>query len=481
MSQIEQFHLLMVGWEASLVEDLWKPIELISDIRFSHVVHPRHTRADWPDGPPRSGIHFFRDNMTDPLTSPDRTFLRWLENDEVPTVNNMIMGDRVVSTLPYEDALAYATFLGKRLRDLLEKIAPAAVLGSFDALHGSIALAVAKRLKIPWFALNFSVIPPGMACFCDQMSPAARVALREKSLGDVRPHAESWLAGFESLEIRPHAYIEPPRLSLLGQLRGIPKRLVSAVRTLRNSRAKEFHRFTEGRGYYSVLAALRHIRASSSARDAVHSLDMLNDPPSAPFVFFGLHTQPESSIDVWAPFFSNQLWVIELLARSMPPTYNLMVKIHKSDTSSYSRTQLEKIQRLPGVKLVKPFADTRRFIERADLVVAIQGTIGMEAALLGVPVIMLGDSPVKLFPSASSVGDIQDLPELIRRKIAEPRPSRREIVDAYATFLLPFEPATHNDWTEKKGEMDIERVAALIELLRTYVMPRRGSCERVVE
>jgi hypothetical protein len=158
-----------------------------------------------------------------------------------------------------------------------------------------------------------------------------------------------------------------------------------------------------------------------------------------------------------------------------------MVKIHKSDTSSYSRAQLLKIERLPGVKLVKPFADTRRFIERADLVVAIQGTIGMEAALLGVPVIMLGDSPVKLFPSASPVGDIQDLPELIRRKIAEPRPSRRQIIDAYSRFLLPFEPATHNDWTEEKGEMDIQRVAALVELLRTHVTPRRDSRERVVE
>src|ERR1700722_2881462 len=115
MNQSAQFHLLIVGWEASLVEELWKPIESMTDIRFSHVVHPRHTRAAWPGGPPRSEIHFFRDKMTDPLVLPDRAFLRWLESDELSTVNNMIMGDRVVSTLPYEDALAYATFLGKRL------------------------------------------------------------------------------------------------------------------------------------------------------------------------------------------------------------------------------------------------------------------------------------------------------------------------------------------------------------------------------
>jgi Capsule polysaccharide biosynthesis protein len=471
-----QFRLLTVGWEASLVQDLWRPIAAKTDICFSHVVHPRHTLAEWP-GPPMSGIHFFRDKMTDPLAPPDRDFLRWLENDDVPTINNMILGDRVVCTLPYEDALAYATFLGKRLRDLFERIAPAAVLGSFDALHGSIGLAVAKRMNIPWFALNFSVMPPGLAGFCDQMSPSARVILRDKPIDQCRALAESALSNFESGKVQSPAYIEPPRLSLLGAIRALPKRLTSAVRTIQRGRARKFHQFTEGRGYYSVPAALRRLRAAESARDAVQSMEMLNDPPATPFVFFGLHTQPESSIDVWAPFFSNQMWVVELLSRSIPPTHNLLVKIHKSDTASYSRAQLLKMRGLPGVQLVKPFADTRRFIESADLVVAIQGTIGLEAALLGVPVIMLGDSPAALFPSVSSVGEIEKLPELMRRQIAQARPTRPQIIDAYASFLMPFEPATHNDWTEKKCETEIERVASLIELLRTHVAAKvSGRC-----
>ena len=38
-----------------------------------------------------------------------------------------------------------------------------------------------------------------------------------------------------------------------------------------------FHQFTEGRGYYSVPAALRRLRAAESARDAVQSMEMLND------------------------------------------------------------------------------------------------------------------------------------------------------------------------------------------------------------
>ena len=155
--------------------------------------------------------------------------------------------------------------------------------------------------------------------------------------------------------------------------------------------------------------------------------------------------QPESSIDVWAPFFSDQIWVVQLLSRSIPPSHQLLVKIHMSDLTNFSGEQYERMQALPGVKLVRPFVDSRPFIDKADLVVSIQGTMGLEAALLGKPVIMLGDSPVTMFPSASRIGKVQDLPMLIRKKLLEPPPTRQEIVQAYASYLSPFAPASHND------------------------------------
>ena len=197
--------------------------------------------------------------------------------------------------------------------------------------------------------------------------------------------------------------------------------------------------------------------------------DALESPPSSRYVLFGLHTQPESSIDVWAPFFSNQLWVIELLSRSIPPSHKLLVKIHKSDVANYSSELLERMGSFPGVELVRPFADARSFIERADLVVAIQGTMGLEAALLGKPVIMLGDSPVTLFRNASKIGELQELPQLIRRKLSEPMPTRQQSVQDYASYLAPFCPASHNDWTQKIGEQEIDNYVRLFARLEQHL------------
>jgi hypothetical protein len=198
-------------------------------------------------------------------------------------------------------------------------------------------------------------------------------------------------------------------------------------------------------------------------------MQALNEPLGTPYALFGLHLQPESSIDVWAPFFSNQMWVIELLSRSIPPSHRLLVKIHKSDAAKYTREQLARMRSFPGVELVRPFADTRRFIDRASLVVGIQGTMGLEAALLGKPVIMLGESPVSAFPSVLSAGKLDELPKLVRSAFAMRTPSREAIIEAYANYLTPFLPASHNDWRVARTAAEIDQYVALFARLRDYL------------
>ena len=97
------------------------------------------------------------------MPAADKSLLASLEQDGLPTIHNMIMGDRIVSKLEYADVLGYATFLARRLGAIFDEIKPSVIIGGFDAIHGGLALAVARERNIPWFALNFSVLPPGLA------------------------------------------------------------------------------------------------------------------------------------------------------------------------------------------------------------------------------------------------------------------------------------------------------------------------------
>lgn len=471
---MSEFHVVTVGWGRAMVEGLWAGIAARSQARFSHVIHPAVAAADWKQAR-GDGIRFFRETAWSGLPAADPALLASLERDGVPTIHNMILGDRVVSRQPYEDARRYATFVAARLLALFGELRPSVVVGGFDALHSGLALAVARRLGIPWRAFHFSVLPPGLACFCDGMNPAARVTMAQRPRDELRALAKSTLAKFEDRTLRAAAYVAPTR-SPRRALAMLPRRAGSLLRTLKRSREREFARFTDPAPRYDAVAALRSLMRLRRANRSLEQVEALATPPAGPFVLFGLHMQPESSIDVWAPFFSNQMWVIELLSRSIPASHRLLVKIHKSDVSNHDRAALERMRSLPGVELVRPFADSREFLEKADLVVAIQGTLGLEAALLGKPVIMLGESPVGAFPTAVRAGALADLPGLVRSQLALARPSRERIEEAFADYLAPFMPAGPNHWGVPRSEAELEGFARMFDVLREHLAGQDPAC-----
>jgi hypothetical protein len=447
MDPIDSFHFVTVGTSPGLVRNLWSRIAARGNYSISHIVHPSFDRKSWGDAGSAKNIHFLREDVRIPMPRPDRELLASLEQDGVPTVHNMIMSDRMVSKLDYHESLSYATYLTRRLVAFYNELRPSVVIGGFDALHGSLAFAVAKRLNIPWYALLFSSIPSGQVAVCTDLSPASMITLGSRSRSDLRLQAEKLLRDFEERKIQAAAYLPPKLLSPSFIFRRIPAQLKALFQVTIRRRLKQSLKYTDPPNSYSIAGLFREalrLRRNIWRLDDQHLLDK---PGEGRYVFFGLHTQPESSIDVFAHFFSNQMRVIELMSRSIPPSHRLLVKLHKSDAPNYSVASLAALSRFPAVELVSPYADTYELIKNADLIFSIQGTIGLEGALLGNPVIMFGESPAKIFPSVSTVGKLTELPQLVREKLDEKRPSRGEIVEALSSYLAPFFPASPNDWT----------------------------------
>ena len=153
--------------------------------------------------------------------------------------------------------------------ELFGAIKPSVIIGAFDAIHGSLALAVAKKMNIPWFALQFSVIPAGLASFCDKMYPAARVLLSPRPFDELHALASVSLRDFENRRIQAPAYIAPAPLPLAGKVANLPNRLSALQRKLRRSRSRKFLQFTSGRHNYSVSAAIEYFRHAARSRKAL--------------------------------------------------------------------------------------------------------------------------------------------------------------------------------------------------------------------
>ena len=133
------------------------------------------------------------------------------------------------------------------------------------------------------------------------------------------------------------------------------------------------------------------------------------------FVYFPLQFQPEASIDVMAPFFSNQIEVARLVAMSLPNGYVLAVKEHPAMIGLRTPSYIEKIDRTPNVKLIDYRISSEKVLERADLIISPNSTSLAEAAFLRKPAIQLGDLGTTLkLPNVFKHSDMTTLTKKIK-------------------------------------------------------------------
>ena len=108
------------------------------------------------------------------------------------------------------------------------------------------------------------------------------------------------------------------------------------------------------------------------------------------YLYYPLHVDPEASTMVLADKITNQLFVIENMAKSMPAGYKLLVKEHLPMIGMRPKGFYEAIRNMPDVHLITPFADGFSLIRNSKLVLTITGTAAFEAILLSKPAIVMG-------------------------------------------------------------------------------------------
>lgn len=133
------------------------------------------------------------------------------------------------------------------------------------------------------------------------------------------------------------------------------------------------------------------------------------------FIYFPLQFQPESSIDVLAPYFNNQIEIARLVAQSLPDDYTLVVKEHPAMIGYRSISYIEKLSLTPNIKLVDWRIPGETLLKNSDLVISPNGTSLVEAAFLRKPVIQLGNlGPTLLLPNVFKHSDLTTISQKIK-------------------------------------------------------------------
>src|SRR5262249_5031107 len=156
-----------------------------------------------------------------------------------------------------------------------------------------------------------------------------------------------------------------------------------------------------------------------------------NLPPR--FIYYPLQTTPESSINTPAPYFVDQLRVIDAIRFAMPNDHLLVIKEHPVGGIPIRPISfMRSVRRRAGVVVAHYRTDARALTERAACTVSVTGTATLEAFLLGKPSLSLGSNFITEYLGGPC--PIDKLNERLHDVIAHP-PSDELIVQAIAQLL----------------------------------------------
>ena len=130
------------------------------------------------------------------------------------------------------------------------------------------------------------------------------------------------------------------------------------------------------------------------------------------FIYLPLHQEPERSLLIAAPKFSNQLYTIKQISENLPKDHQLYVKEHPTQGPARNWRKLsfyKQIMELKNVKLFHPDFDSKVLLKNCSLVISVGGTSSFEATFFGKPSLIFADLGYKIIPSIKKLNSYSEL------------------------------------------------------------------------
>ena len=335
-----------------------------------------------------------------------------------PSLWQYLAADRHLCDRPLAYNLRVALTHASFWEDLFARQSPRLLVGEISHFHNYFAWAVARRKGVAYAHLIPSRIP-GHAAIGGPFEHRDRVAevyerfTREGTPPELAARARAHIDAYRA-RVGRAAHLPPVKRWFEG-----PVGIGSVSGFADGLRAWTTH---ERRFNYTLRSPGAKVARWLSVR--ARKLLMVTGPffdplpaPEPPFVLFGLHLQPESSTLVRGQFFQDMLAVARNVALSLPARYVLYVKEHDVMFGYRPVWFFRELRRIPNVVCVSPYESGPELVRRAAMVVAVTGTFGWDAALLGKPAVVLGEPFFASYRGVDHVTDMTQLPELFHRRL----------------------------------------------------------------
>lgn len=350
------------------------------------------------------------------LTESEEQALTSIEQAGGLTINNIILMDRLLRLKPHIYARSHMYVVQREVKKFL--IDQNIKILFLEATWASelLTIMIGKLLRLSTYRPHTIRIPGARFAFFEGHQQLALRFIRPPEQKDF-DEAEKFYKHFHRHQPRPAYWYTNNKLPKvrLNWMRKLPTNI--------SRRATDPYDEMQPPPLYLVRKRLKEAW-NSGMISLFKPFETASLPSAKPYVLYTVHQQPEASIDVLGPCYSNQMELIKSLARSLPSTHDLYVKEHRVSIGERNIGWYKEVKKIPGVRLIDPFADSHDLINQAALLVTVTGTSAYEAAVYGKPA---ATAVPMFFGPILTVNGFQIDPSILQsilKKLNKPTPDR---------------------------------------------------------
>lgn len=203
------------------------------------------------------------------------------------------------------------------------------------------------------------------------------------------------------------------------------------------------------------------------------------------YVLFALHYQPERATVPMGGQFGDQTLIVDLLAKSLPPGWKLLVKEHPWQLQSFGRGEVQRskafyagIAATPNVVLLPRHAATPALVRGARAVATVTGSVGWDALCSGIPVLLFGAAWYRDCPGVHAIASRADTFAAFREIETGRKPDLAGITRFCHALAQVCVPGMLEPEIESVKDLSLERaVEAMSNVLIGYVRDTHGLPE----
>ncbi len=127
------------------------------------------------------------------------------------------------------------------------------------------------------------------------------------------------------------------------------------------------------------------------------------------YYVFPMHFQPEASTSAQATYFCDLANAVRNSAFSIPFPSKLLVKEHPHAVGLTPKSFYRSVSLLPNSEVISPFTNNISLLKNSKGVITLTSTLGLQAAIMGIPVYVLGNVFYDFHPNVKKVTGFEEL------------------------------------------------------------------------